>query len=85
MNRKYLPPVLMLSAGAVTALYTFFAQVSMARKIVLLAVVLVLFYIIGNVLKYLLDRFDKQNAEAKEAKEASESNDEGENTQGESR
>ncbi|MBE5873894.1 MAG: hypothetical protein E7287_05725 [Lachnospiraceae bacterium] len=61
MNRKYMPIILMLVAGAVTCIITFLKNYSISAKLISLAVVLVLFYTLGSVLKGLLDNFEKQN------------------------
>ena len=61
MNRRYMPIILMLVAGAVTCIITFVKNFSISAKLISLAVVLVLFYVLGSILKYLLDIFEKQN------------------------
>lgn len=61
MNRKYLPIILMLVAGAVTCIITFVKDYSISAKLISLAVVLVLFYALGSLLKGTLDYFEKQN------------------------
>lgn len=61
MNRKYIPLFLMLVAGAVTTIITFIRQYSVIDKLVSLLVVLLIFLFLGNVLRYTLDYFDKEN------------------------
>jgi len=61
MNRKSIPLVLMLVAGAVTSIITFIRQYSVIDKLVSLLIVLVVFLILGNILRYTLDYFDKEN------------------------
>ena len=61
MNRKKMPIILMLVAGAVTCIITFIKNYSFSEKLISLAVVLVLFYALGSILKAVLDYFDKQN------------------------
>lgn len=61
MNRKSIPLVLMLLAGIVTCIITFIRQYSVIDKLVALLVVLVIFLILGNVLRYTLDYFDREN------------------------
>lgn len=74
MNRKYMPLIIMLTAGAVTCVITYIRQYSIMGKLGTLLLVLILFYFLGNVLKWTIDRFEKQNTEKaeKEAKEAEE-------------
>lgn len=69
MNRKNLPLLLMLTAGAVTCVITYVMDYSMVTKLMSLFLVLVLFYFFGSILKWTLDSFDRQNEE-KEKKEA---------------
>lgn len=63
MNRKNLPLLLMLSAGAVTCIITYIEGYSTVAKLVSLFVVLLLFFLLGSVLKWTLDYFDRQNEE----------------------
>lgn len=61
MNRKNLPLLLMLTAGAVTCIVTFIREYSMLERMASLLAVLVLFYLLGSILKWTLDHFDMQN------------------------
>lgn len=63
MNRKNLPLLLMLLAGAVTCIVTYIQKYTMAAKLVSLFVVLLIFFILGSVLKWTLDYFERQNEE----------------------
>ncbi len=61
MNRKNMPLILMLVAGAVTCIITFIQNDSTLRKLVSLLIVLLVFYFLGSLLQWTLDYFDKQN------------------------
>ncbi len=61
MNRKNLPLILMLTAGAVTCVITFIRDYTMLGKLIALFVVMLIFYILGSVLKWTLDYFEAQN------------------------
>lgn len=61
MSRKNIPLVLMLFAGAITCIITFFQEYTINQKLLALFLVLLIFYFLGNVLKWTLDRFDAQN------------------------
>ena len=63
MNRKNLPLLLMLVAGAITSIINFIQKYTMIAKLVSLFIVLLVFYILGSVLKWTLDFFDRQNEE----------------------
>lgn len=66
MNRKNLPLVMMLTAGLVTSIITFICKYSTLRKLVYLFVVLILFFVLGTVMKMTLDHFDRQNEKKKQ-------------------
>ena len=61
MYRKNLPLLLMLTAGAVTCIITFIRKYSMLGKLVSLFFVMLIFFLLGSVLKWTLDYFDAQN------------------------
>ncbi len=61
MNRKSLPFVLMLIAGAITCIITFVRQYTIIDKLLALLIVLVIFLVLGNVLRFTLDYFDREN------------------------
>lgn len=63
MNRKNLPLLLMLTGGAVTCIITFIERYTMAEKLVSLFVVLLIFCVLGSILKWTLDFFERQNEE----------------------
>lgn len=64
MNRKKMPLVLMLTAGAITCIITFIMKYTIIWKLVTLLLVLIIFYVLGSILKWVLDAFEKQNAKA---------------------
>ena len=61
MFRKYIPLILMLTAGAMTCIISMVREYSMLRQMTVLFVVLVLFYLLGSIIKWTLDYFDRQN------------------------
>lgn len=61
MNRKNLPLILMLTGGVITCIITFIQQYSPLKKLISLFVVLLIFFVLGSVLKWTLDYFDEQN------------------------
>ena len=68
MNRKNMPLLLMLIAGACTWIVTLVRSYSLLASTVML-----LFYCLGSVIRLLLDRFDRQNEEkAKQEQEEKE-------------
>ena len=63
MNRKNMPLILMLTAGACTCIVTMVQAYSVLASLVTLFAVMLLFYCQGNGVRLLLDRFDRQNEE----------------------
>lgn len=63
MNRKNIPLLLMLTAGAVTCIITYIKRYSLNAKLISLFVVLVIFYVLGSILIWTMDYFEKQNEE----------------------
>lgn len=61
MNRKNMPLILMLTAGAVTCIITFVKGYSTSIKLSLLFAVLLLFYVLGSILKWTVEYFEAQN------------------------
>lgn len=61
MDRKNLPLILMLTAGAVTCVINLIRQYSVLNQLIVLLIVLVLFYVLGSAIKWTLDYFDAQN------------------------
>ena len=61
MNRKNIPLLLMLTAGAVTCIITYVRQYSITAKLVALFLVLVIFWLLGSILEWTLNYFDAQN------------------------
>ena len=73
MNRKNMPLLLMLIAGACTWIVTLVRSYSLLASLVALFTVMLLFYCLGSVIRLLLDRFDRQNEEkAKQEQEEKE-------------
>lgn len=58
-----MPLLLMLAAGAVTSIITYIQQYSVTKKLVILFVVLLVFWILGSVLEMTINRFEAQNEE----------------------
>lgn len=69
MKRKLVPPFIMLLAGAVTSIVMFLNHYEIKKMLWILVAVLVSFYIIGVVIKEILDSFDKEDMENKLSEE----------------
>lgn len=67
MNRKNMPLLLMLTAGAVTCIITYIRNDPVIVKLVSLFLILLIFLMLGSVLKWTLDFFDRQNEERRKA------------------
>ena len=69
MNRRTMPFILMLVAGAFTCIMTFINEYSIIDKLLILSIVMFVFYILGVILQKVLDHFDRQNEEKRRAEE----------------
>ncbi|NLL76202.1 MAG: SoxR reducing system RseC family protein [Clostridiales bacterium] len=69
MRRKLIPPFLMLFVGAITSIIMWTFHYETKTMLLILLGVLIAFYIIGCLLKWMLDLFDKQNEVSKTADE----------------
>ena len=63
-KRRLIPPFVMLIAGAVTSITMRLLHYEMKTMLIVLLCVLLGFYMSGCVLKYMLDRFERQIEEA---------------------
>ena len=63
-KRRLIPPFVMLSAGAVISITMRILHYEMKTMLIILLCVLVGFYIAGSIIKYMLDKFEKQIEEA---------------------
>ena len=70
MNRKNMPLLLMLIAGACTCIITLVRSYSVLASLVALFAVMLLFYCMGSAIRLLLDRFDRQNEEKAKQEQA---------------
>ena len=69
MKRKLIPPFCMLFAGAVSGIIMLVLDYEAKKMLLILLGVLLGFYIIGCLFKFMLDIFEKQNEPAAEEKE----------------
>lgn len=58
MKRKMIPPIIMLTAGAITSILTFLMHYELKDALTVLLVALSVFYILGCVFKKMLDKFE---------------------------
>ncbi len=69
MKRKLIPPFWMLFAGAVSSVIMYTLHYETKSMLVILTGVLIGFYILGCLFKWMLDLFEKQNEPVVEEKE----------------
>ena len=63
MNRKNLPLLMMLIAGAIMCIISYVQNYTILAKLVSRFVVLLVFYLLGGVLVWTLNYFERQNEE----------------------
>ncbi|MDE6750891.1 MAG: hypothetical protein K2K21_17775 [Lachnospiraceae bacterium] len=64
-RRKVIPPFIMLSAGAIVSIVMFVLRYQLKDMLIILLCVLVVFYIAGELIKWMFDRFEAQIEEAR--------------------
>lgn len=69
-KRKLIPPFVMLFAGAVTSITMYVLHYKAKDMLVILLCVLLAFYVAGELLKWMLDRFEAQIDEKRREAEA---------------
>ncbi len=74
MNRKNLPLIIMLIAGAVISIIAFVRDYELVEKLLMLLITLIVFYGLGSLLVFTMNHFDKVNEQKRleEEKKASE-------------
>ncbi len=69
MNRKMLPVLFMLIAGAITCIATWVHDYSALEKLVILLIVMIIFAALGSILQHVINCFDKQNEKRRQEEE----------------
>lgn len=74
MNRKNLPLIIMLIAGAVISIIAFVRDYELVEKLLMLLITLIVFYGLGSLLVFTMNHFDKVNEQKRleEEKKAAE-------------
>jgi phosphotransferase system glucose/maltose/N-acetylglucosamine-specific IIC component len=73
MNKENIPLILMLVAGAITCIFTMIHDYPVWAKLLSLLIVLLVFFLLGSLLRWTLETFEYENAKrAKEEKEKAE-------------
>ena len=75
VNSRLIAPVIMLSATAIVAIYTYLQRYPIARWLVIVLGTMVLFLIIGLILEKMIEYFEKTNYEKELQKKAQEKQD----------
>ena len=71
-KRRFLAPILTLSAGAIASIVMFAMGYDLGTMLLVLLAILLLFYILGSILSFMIGRFEKQNEDLLAAQEAAE-------------
>ncbi len=65
MKRNLIPPFIMLMAGLLSSLIMFFMKYDTKDMLIILLVVLLIFYTIGLLIKFMMDSFEKRNSQTR--------------------
>ncbi len=76
LNSRLIAPVIMLSATAIVAIYTYLQRYPIARWLVIVFGTMVLFLFIGLILEKMIEHFEKVNFEKELQKKEQEKQDE---------
>lgn len=66
MDRRNIPVITTLVTGALSMIFSMIRNDSLLRRTVTLLIVVIIFYLLGRLLQWLLDYFDAQNEKAKQ-------------------
>lgn len=64
-KRRLIPPFVMLLAGAIVSITMYILHYEVKILLIVLVCVLVVFYMLGDTLRWMLNRFEAQNEEAR--------------------
>lgn len=64
-KRRLIPPFVMLLAGAIVSIFMYVWHYNLKDMLIILLCVLIVFYIAGDFLKWMLDRFEAQIEQAR--------------------
>lgn len=64
-KRKLLPPFMMLLAGAIVSITMFVSHYKLRDMLIILLCVLIVFYLSGEVIKWMFERFEAQLEQAR--------------------
>lgn len=64
-KRRLIPPFVMLLAGAIVSITMYMLHYEVKTMLIVLVCVLVAFYMLGDTLRWMLNRFEAQNEEAR--------------------
>lgn len=64
-KRKLIPPFVMLLAGAIVSITMYMLHYKLKDMLIILLCVLVVFFMVGDTLRWMLNRFEAQNEEAR--------------------
>lgn len=70
MKTRNIPVLIMLIAGSITSIITYWLHYPLKTMLWVLLVVLLVFYFVGCQIKNLLDKFEEENRKQKEEEEA---------------
>ena len=66
MERRSIPVIITLVAGAISLLISMFQNYSLLKRTIILFFTFLIFYLLSSLLIYLLDYFDEQNEKKKQ-------------------
>ena len=72
MERQFIPLVLMLIGGGITCIFTLLQNYSLTENLISILVVMLVLFLLGSLLVYFLDYFERTNQKREEAQRMAE-------------
>ena len=69
MSKKKFPLIVMLIAGAIAVIRTYFLHYTIEQKLISVFLTLLIFYALGCIFTYIVGRFERQNEEEQKREE----------------
>jgi len=69
LSKKRFPLIVMLIAGAIAVIRTYFLHYTIEQKLISVFITLLIFYALGCIFTYIVGRFERQNEEEQKREE----------------
>lgn len=74
MEKKYIPPIIMLLAGLITSIFNIYYKVSLLNSLKRLLLTLIIFYVIGKLSFFLICKITKPSTSSQDSEDSTTDN-----------